>query len=177
MAGHSKWQNIKRKKEANDAKRSKVFSKMSRLITVAAKKGGGDPDTNPALRLAIEKAKYNDMPKDNINRAIQKGVGGLEGSDFVELTYEGYGPAGVGYMLSILTDNRNRTAAEIKNIFSKYGGSLGEPGSTAYIFEGNDNEPSFTIEAEDKDLERNQKLQDELEDHDDVQEIYSNLKL
>src|SRR5690625_3328219 len=118
MAGHSKWSNIKRRKGAQDKKRGKIFMHHSRSIYVAAREGGGDPDTNPALRLAIEKARADNMPNDNINRAIQKGTGTLEGANYEEVTYEGYGPGGVAVIVQALTDNRNRTAAEIRHAFS-----------------------------------------------------------
>ena len=135
MAGHSKWANIKHKKAAQDAKRGKIFTKIIKEIMVAAREGGGDPDMNPRLRLVIQKAKEANMPNDNIERAIKKGTGELEGVNYTEMTYEGYGPAGVAIMLDILTDNKNRTAAEIRNIFSKNGGNLGETGCVNWIFE------------------------------------------
>ncbi len=135
MSGHSKWSSIKHKKAATDAKRGKLFSKLSRAITVAAKEGGPDPDGNPALANAIQKAKDNSMPKDNIEKAIQRGSGGGEGSSYETVTYEGYGPSGVAVFVEATTDNRNRTAAEIRNIFTRNNGKLGETGSVAWIFE------------------------------------------
>ena len=135
MAGHSKWANIKHKKAATDAKRSKLWSKLSKAIMVAAKMGGGDPDANIRLRTAIADAKAASMPKDNIERAIKKGAGELEGDAFEEVLYEGYGPGGVAIMCDILTDNRNRTAPEIKKIFERGGGKLGATGCVAYLFE------------------------------------------
>jgi YebC/PmpR family DNA-binding regulatory protein len=136
MAGHSKWAGIKHKKAIVDARRGKLFTKLARAITVAAKEGGGDPDGNPALALAVQKAKDASMPKDNIERAIQRGTG--EGADveaFEAVLYEGYGPGGVALLVEALTDNRNRTGSEVRHAFSKHGGNLGEPGSVAYLFD------------------------------------------
>lgn len=135
MAGHSKWANIQHRKKAVDAKRGKVFTRINRELTVAARSGGGDPDSNPALRLAIEKANAANMPKDNIERAIKKATGDLEGVTYEELKYEGYAPGGVAVMVECLTDNRNRTVAEVRHAFSKYGGNLGTDGSVAYLFD------------------------------------------
>lgn len=135
MAGHSKWSNIKRRKFAQDAKRGRIFMRHARNIYIAAKEKGGDPDMNPALRLAIEQARADNMPNDNIDRAIKKATGTLEGAKFVEVTYEGYGPGGVAVIVQALTDNRNRTAAEVRHAFSKNDGNLGESGSVAYMFD------------------------------------------
>lgn len=135
MAGHSKFKNIMHRKGAQDKKRSKLFSKLGREITVAAKIGGGDPDMNPRLRLAIATAKGQSMPKNNIENAIQKGVGGGDGDDYVEMRYEGYGPGGVAVIVDALTDNKNRTASEVRASFSKYGGNLGETGSVNFMFD------------------------------------------
>jgi len=136
MAGHSKWAGIKHKKAIVDARRGKLFTKLARAITVAAKEGGGDPTTNAALGLAVQKAKDASMPKDNIERAIQKGVGGGADSENWEgVLYEGYGPGGVALLIEALTDNRNRTGSEIRHLLSKHGGNLGEPGSVAYLFD------------------------------------------
>ncbi|NMB02894.1 MAG: YebC/PmpR family DNA-binding transcriptional regulator [Firmicutes bacterium] len=135
MAGHSKWANIKHKKAKEDAKRGQVFTKVGRKITVAVKEGGPDPESNTSLRLAIEEARSVNMPNDNIERAIQRAVGGLEGASYSEVFYEGYGPNGVAIMLHTLTDNRNRTAGEVRHRFSKYGGNLGESGCVAWMFE------------------------------------------
>lgn len=135
MAGHSKWAQIKHQKAKNDAKRGQIFTKLIREITVAARLGGGDPDLNPRLRLAIEKAKEHNMPKDNIEKAIKKGTGELEGVNYIEATFEGYGPGGVALLIETVTDNKNRTTGEIRHIFSKYGGNLGSPGSVAWQFE------------------------------------------
>lgn len=134
MAGHSKWANIQHRKKAVDAKRGKIFTRINREISVAARAGGGDPDSNPALRLAIEKANAANMPKDNIERAIKKATGDLDGVNYEELKYEGYAPGGVAVLVECLTDNRNRTVAEVRHAFSKHGGNLGTDGSVAYLF-------------------------------------------
>src|ERR671935_1978394 len=136
MAGHSKWAGIKHKKAIVDARRGKLFTKLARAITVAAKEGGGDPEGNPALQLAIQKAKDASMPKDNIERAIAKGTGaGADAEKFEDVLYEGYGPGGVALLIDALTDNRNRTGSEVRHLLSKHGGNLGEPGSVAYLFD------------------------------------------
>ena len=135
MSGHSKWATIKHKKGKTDAARGKLFSKLSRAITVAAREGGGDPAMNMALANAIEKAKAESMPKDNIERAIGRGTGGAEGVSYESILYEGYGPAGVAIIVEVLTDNKNRSAAEVRNIFSKHGGQLAQPGAVAWGFE------------------------------------------
>jgi YebC/PmpR family DNA-binding regulatory protein len=136
MSGHSKWHSIKHKKGAADAKRGKLFSKLARAITVAARDGGGDPSGNPTLATAIQKAKDASMPKDKIQKAIDVGTGaGSDGAAIERIVYEGYGPAGVAVLVEALTDNRNRASAEIRHAFSKHGGNLGEPGSVAWIFE------------------------------------------
>jgi YebC/PmpR family DNA-binding regulatory protein len=136
MAGHSKWAGIKHKKAIVDARRGKLFTKLARAITVAAREGGGDPDGNPALALAMQKAKDASMPKDNIERAIAKGTGEGTDADALEtVVYEGYGPGGVAIMIEALTDNRNRTGSEVRHLFGKHGGNLGEPGSVAYLFD------------------------------------------
>jgi YebC/PmpR family DNA-binding regulatory protein len=135
MSGHSKWSTIKHKKAAKDAKRGKVFTKLIKEITVAARLGGGDPNSNPRLRTAVLAAKSQSMPNDNIERAIKKGTGELEGVTYDEVTYEAYGPGGVAMLVSVVTDNRNRTVAEIRSLFNKHGGNLGETGSVAWMFE------------------------------------------
>jgi YebC/PmpR family DNA-binding regulatory protein len=135
MSGHSKWAQIKHKKAVVDVKRGKMFSKVSREISVAARIGGGNPDMNPRLRLAVEKAKEVNMPSDNIKRAIMRGTGELPGVTYEEAVYEGYGPGGVALMLEVLTDNRNRTVSEIRHIMSKNGGNMGETGCVAWIFD------------------------------------------
>ena len=177
MAGHSKWANIKHKKAIEDAKRGKLFTKLAKDITIAAKQGGGDVGTNPTLRTAVEKAKANNMPKAKIERAIAKGTGELGGVKYEQVTYEGYGPKGVAFMIECMTDNKNRTVSAIRSVFNKYGGSLGDPGSVAYIFGGNPstNEPSFKVPLEtDEDVETFNKILNELEENDDIVNIYHN---
>jgi YebC/PmpR family DNA-binding regulatory protein len=174
MAGHSKWEQIKRAKGAADAARSKLFGKLGRYIAVESKRAKGDI-TAPALRTAIEKAKKENMPKDTIERAIKKGMG----SDQVameSLTYEGYGPGGAGIIIEVLTDNRNRTAPEIKHLLSKHGGNLGAIGSVTWAFEKSDN--GFTATSEvtlnKEDSEKLLALMEEIENNDDVQEVFTN---
>src|ERR1041384_3295323 len=136
MAGHSKWAGIKHKKAIVDARRGKLFTKVARAITVAAKEGGGDVEGNPALSLAVQKAKDASMPKDNIERAIAKGTGEGADADAIEaVTYEGYGPGGVALLIETFTDNRNRTGSDVRHLLSKHGGNLGEPGSVSYLFD------------------------------------------
>ena len=134
MAGHSKWANIQHRKGRQDKKRAKIFTKLIREINIAAKMGGSDLDANPRLRLAIDKAKAQSMPKDNIDRAVKRGAGESEGTDYFECRYEGYGPGGVAVMVDCLTDNKNRTVAEIRHAFTKFGGNLGADGSVNYLF-------------------------------------------
>jgi YebC/PmpR family DNA-binding regulatory protein len=134
MSGHSKWSTIKRKKGVADAKRGKLFTKLIKEISIAAKLGGGDPEGNPRLRTAVATAKAENMPKENIDRAIKKGTGELGGINYEELTYEGYGPGGVAIMVAVLTDNKNRTIADIRNSFSKHNGNLGESGCVSWMF-------------------------------------------
>ncbi|HJV36353.1 YebC/PmpR family DNA-binding transcriptional regulator [Geomonas sp.] len=135
MSGHNKWSTIKHKKGAADAKRGKVFTKLIKEITVAAKLGGADPDGNPRLRTAIDKAKAENMPKDNVERAIKKGVGGLEGVNYEETTYEGYGPGGTAVLVEVMTDNRNRTVSDVRSTFSKCNGNMGEAGCVSWLFD------------------------------------------
>jgi YebC/PmpR family DNA-binding regulatory protein len=135
VSGHSKWHNIRIKKQKMDKVRGKLFSKLAREIMVAAKDGGGNPDANPRLRSAIDRAKEGGVPNDNIQRAIQRGMGEVEGASYESITYEGYAPGGVAVLVEVLTDNRNRTAGEIRNTFSKHGGALGEAGSVAWMFD------------------------------------------
>jgi YebC/PmpR family DNA-binding regulatory protein len=136
MSGHSKWSSIKHRKAAADAKRGQQFTKLARAITVAAREGGGDPDANPALATAVQKARDVSMPKDNIQRAIDRGTGaGADAATIERVVFEGYGPGGAAILVEALTDNRNRTSAEVRHAFTKHGGSLGEPGSVAWIFE------------------------------------------
>ena len=134
MAGHSKWANIQHRKGRQDKKRGKLFTKLIREITIAARIGGGDIGANPRLRLAVDKAKTQSMPKDNIDRAIKRGSGDLDGVEYLEIRYEGYGPGGVAVMVDCMTDNKNRTVAEVRHAFSKFGGNLGAEGSVGYIF-------------------------------------------
>ncbi len=135
MSGHSKWSTIKHKKGAADAKRGKIFTRIIKEMTVAARLGGGDPNANPRLRAAVAEAKANNMPKDNVERAIKRGTGELEGATYEEITYEGYGPGGVALMVETMTDNANRTTPEIRHIFEKNGGNMGTPGSVRFQFE------------------------------------------
>ena len=135
MSGHSKWSTIKHKKAAEDAKRGELFTRLAREITIAAREGGGDLDTNFGLRLAVDKAKAANMPKDNIERAIKRGTGELKGEDLVELVYEGYAPHGVALLVRVLTDNRNRTVAAVRRVFTRQGGTLAEAGAVAWQFE------------------------------------------
>lgn len=237
MSGHSKWANIKHKKGRMDAVRGKVTTKIAREITVAVRLGGGDPTGNMKLKLALSKAKANNIPKENIQRAIQKGLGAADGGNYEEMVYEGYGPGGSAVLLSIMTDNRNRTAADIRHLFSKHGGNLGETGCVGWMFkkkclfvvdkETFDNEeelmllaldagaedfkaeddsfeitgapedfdaiqsaldargiepgaaeismiPDTTVRLEGEDAQKMLRLIEALEDHDDVQEVYSN---
>lgn len=177
MAGHSKWHNIKRRKNAQDAKRGKIFMKLAKEIYVAAKQGGGDPDTNPTLRLAIDKAKSNNMPNDNIERAIKKATGNLEQIDYHEITYEGYGPGGVAVMVKALTDNKNRTASEVRHAFSKNGGNLGEGGCVSYMF---DRKGYLVIDCNEHDVDEDELMlevieagAEEMETEDDSYEIFT----
>ena len=135
MSGHSKWSTIKHKKGKEDAKRGKVFTKLARYIMVAAKEGGGDPDYNPSLKAAIDKAKAENMPNDNIERAVKKGTGEAGADIFEEISYEGYGPSGTAVIVNCLTDNRNRTASDVRQAFDKYGGNLGQSGSVSFMFD------------------------------------------
>src|SRR6056297_86313 len=241
MAGHSKWANIKHKKQKEDRKRAKIFSKLTRKITVAARDGGGDPEMNNELSMAIEKAKDNNMPNENIERAIKRGTGELEGANYEKFVYEGYGPGGVALYMDIMSDNRNRTASEIRHLLDKNGGNLGEQGCVSWMFERRgqillnirendtgedeimmtaleagaedididddmatiytapgdlqttrdnleDNNydvssadlamiPSNEVELNKSEAQKVVKLMDKLEDHDDVQEVYSNFDI
>jgi YebC/PmpR family DNA-binding regulatory protein len=151
MSGHSKWSTIKRKKGAEDAKRGKIFTRLAREITMSAREGGGDPDSNVRLRLAIDKARGANMPKDSIERAINRGSGaGDDGASYEEITYEGYAPKGIALMIECVTDNRNRTVAELRHILSRSGGSLGESGSVAWQFTRN---AYFAFPAKDHDFD------------------------
>lgn len=176
MAGHSKWHNIQRRKGAQDAKKGKIFMRHAKFIYTAAKEGG-DPDMNPALRSAIDKAKADNMPNDNIERAIKKATGTLDGASYEEITYEGYGPFGIAIIVNVLTDNKNRTASDVRHAFSKHGGNLGETGCVSFMFdrkgyivivdkENNIDEDELTMEAIDAGAE-------DLEVHEGVYEIYT----
>ena len=134
MAGHSKWANVQHRKNRQDAKRGKIFTRLIKEITVAARLGGGDPDANPRLRLAVDKAYANNMPKDNVERAIKRGSGGLEGAHYEEIRYEGYGAGGAAIMVDCMTDNKTRTVADVRSTFTKHGGNLGGEGSVAFLF-------------------------------------------
>jgi YebC/PmpR family DNA-binding regulatory protein len=150
MGGHSHWSQIKRQKGGNDAKRGQIFTKISREITIAAREGGGDPNMNPRLRLAIDKARYENMPADTIKRAVERGVGGGDAANLSEITFEGYGPGGVAILVQTLTDNRNRTVSELRTTLSRGGGNLGESGSVAWQF---DNKGYITLEVDAADPE------------------------
>ena len=147
MSGHNKWSTIKHKKAKMDAQRGKLFTKLIRQIMIAARDGGGDPDSNSTLRLILDKAREANMPKDTIERAIKRGTGEIEGANYEEILYEGYGPGGVAVMVYCVTDNRNRTVSEVRHIFSKYGGNLGENGCVSWVFE---KKGFFLIKAEGK---------------------------
>ncbi len=158
MAGHNKWSKVKRKKGVADARRSKLWARITRDMMIAAREGGGDPGMNPRLALAVDKAKAENMPKDNIERAIKRGTGEIEGADYEEMSYEGYGPGGVAVFVECLTDNTNRTVADVRHAFTKHGGNLGTSGSVAYLFErkglieiaaaGQDEDDLFLLVAE-----------------------------
>lgn len=178
MAGHSKWNNIKNRKGAVDAKRGKIFTQLSKQIKTAVKEGGsGDPQSNAGLRLAMDKARLANMPKEKIQKAIDRGLGkSKSGARLQEIIYEGYGPGGVGFLITAVTDNANRTSSEIKFIFSRSGGSLGGPGSVAYMFERNQEgeyETTMSMQIEnEKDQEELQKMIDTLRENDDVEDVY-----
>ena len=182
MSGHSKWSQIKHKKGATDQKKAKMFSKISRAITLAAKEKGGDPSSNPKLRLIIEKAKEINTPVGNIERAIKKGVGANEAENLEEAIYETYGPAGTAIIIETITDNKNRTLNEIKHILKEYGAALGTPGSVLWAFEKISYEESFKpkhlVKIENnEDKEKLQKLIEELENHDDTQNVITNVEI
>ncbi|OMI25295.1 transcriptional regulator [Bacillus haynesii] len=177
MAGHSKWKNIQRRKNAQDAKRGKIFMKLAKEIYVAAKEGGADPESNASLRLVIDKAKNANMPNDNIDRAIKKASGSQDGKSYEEITYEGYGPSGVAVMVKCLTDNKNRTATSVRTAFSKNGGSLGETGCVSYMF---DRKGYIAIEREDLEIDEEEFMlevidagAEELETSEELFEIYT----
>jgi YebC/PmpR family DNA-binding regulatory protein len=175
MSGHSKWSTIKRKKGAADAKRGQIFTRLMREITVAAKAGGGDIDGNPRLRTAVDAAKGQNMPKDNIERAIKKGTGELEGVSYDEVTYEGYGTGGVAFLVECLTDNKNRAASEVRHAFTKRGGSLAKAGAVAYMFEAK-GYIVFNKEGLDEDKIMEAALEagaDDVKDGEDVWEVFT----
>ena len=184
MAGHSKWANIQHRKGRQDKARSKLFAKLSKDIAVAAKMGGGDPDMNPRLRLAIANAKGQSMPKDNIQRAIDKGAGG-EGADYEEIRYEGFGPAGIGFIVECSTDNTNRSAMEVRTAFSKNGGNMGETGSVAFMFDqvgkieypleiaDEDTVMEAAIEAGADDVEHDEASDDQWDEYEPVHTIWT----
>jgi YebC/PmpR family DNA-binding regulatory protein len=178
MSGHSKWATIKRKKAAIDSKRGKMFTKLIKEITISAREGGGDINGNPRLRLAVDNAKAANMPQDNIERAIKKATGELEGVIFHELTYEGYGPSGIAVLVEVATDNKNRTVAEVRHAFSKSGGSLGETGSVAWMF---DRKGVITIPVQGKSEDEIMELvlehgADDLQTEEDFFAIYTSLE-
>lgn len=188
MSGHSKWSTIKRKKGANDAKRGKIFTKLIKEITIAARMGGGDPDGNPRLRTAIIAAKAENMPKDNIARGIKKGTGDLDGAVYEEILYEGYGPGGVAVLVETMTDNKNRTVADVRHFFAKSGGNLGESGCVGWMFdkkgsimvdkEGVDEEElmDLAIEAGAEDVVEEDSTFQILTEPDDFSEVVENLE-
>lgn len=178
MSGHSKWSQIKHKKAITDVRRGKLFSKVSKMISVAAGVGGGDPEMNPKLRLAIDKARSVNMPKGNIERAIKRGTG-EGGGALEEVKYEAYGPAGIALIIEGITDNKNRTLSEIKHTLASHGGKLAEKGSVKWSFEreGTDWVPKYPIKVEDPKLRKQlEDLFESLDENDDIQEIYSNLE-
>ena len=183
MSGHSKWSTIKRKKQAEDTKRGKVFTKLAREIAIAAREGGSDLESNFKLRLVVDKAKSANMPKDNIERAIQRGTGELKGEELEELRYEGYGPNGVAMLIQVLTDNRNRAVSDVRRVLSKHGGNLGAAGCVAWLFEprgyisleANDEDPEelalLAIEAGAEDIEADGQLLEVYTDPSDLQAV------
>ncbi|MGM8214231.1 YebC/PmpR family DNA-binding transcriptional regulator [Bacillaceae bacterium W0354] len=180
MAGHSKWHNIKHKKQAKDAKRGKIFMKLAKEIYMAAKQGGGDLQTNASLRLVVDKARANNMPNDNIERAINKATGNVDGANYEELTYEGYGPGGVAVMVEVLTDNKNRTAAEVRHAFSKNNGNLGENGCVSFMFQRKGyiviDRSNITIDEDEFLLEAIEAGCEEVESSDEVFEIFTSVE-
>jgi YebC/PmpR family DNA-binding regulatory protein len=178
MSGHSKWSTIKHKKAITDARRGKLFTRLAREITIAAREGGGNLDTNFRLRLAVDKAKADNMPKDNIERAIKRGTGELKGEDLVEVMYEGYAPHGVALLVQVLTDNKNRTVAEIRRVLTRQGGTLAEAGAVAWQFERK-GYIAITPDGVDQDLVFEAVVEAEAEDvvfGDDLIEVYAELK-
>lgn len=179
MSGHSHWSSIKHKKAITDARKGKVFSKVSKMISVAAREKGGDAETNPKLRLAIEKAKEVNMPKDNVERAIKKGAGELEGMQMEEFTYEAYGPGGVALIIECITDNKNRTLSDIKHILSQHDSKMAGAGSVLYQFEQKEAvwTPKYPMTISDEKTKKQlEKLFEALDENDDVNDIYSNIE-
>lgn len=179
MSGHSKWSTIKHQKAVTDVRRGRIFSKMAKLVALAAQKGG-DPNLNPSLRLAIEKAKAVNMPNDNIRRAIKKGTGEDKSASLEEIIYEAYGPGGAPLIIKTITDNKNRTVSEIKHLLQVFGGKLAEMGSVQYLFtkEKNDWVPKYPAEVNnEKQREQLKKLFEALEEQEDVEEVYFNVTL
>lgn len=179
MSGHSKWATIKHKKAAVDARRGKIFSILSKQITVAVREGGsGDPASNPRLRLALEKARAENMPGVNVQKAIDKGLGKGGGAQIEELVYEGYGPGGVGFLVKALTDNRNRTASEIKSLFDKNGGSLAGPGAVSFMFErqGEEMIVKIPLPVDEPTRARTENLIELFRDHEEVESVYTNMQ-
>ena len=179
MSGHSKWSTIKHQKAITDIRKGKIFSKMSRLISIAAKNGGENPNDNPNLRLTIEKAHSLNMPKEKIERAIKRGVGKLEGEKIEEVIYEAYCPFGIALIIKTITDNKNRTLSEIRHILSKHQAKLAKSGSVKYLFEKKEDKwmPKYPININDENnKEQLKKLFDELSEQNDVQEIFNNIE-
>jgi YebC/PmpR family DNA-binding regulatory protein len=178
MSGHSKWSKIKHQKAVLDVKKGKIFSKLSRLVTLAAKKGG-DPNMNPELKDAIGQAKAINMPSDSIEKAIKKGAGELQGEKLEEIRYEAFGPGGSALIIEGITDNKNRTSSEIKHLLTKHGAKLAEPGSAIWAFEkepNNEWQTKHTIKVSEKDKESLEKLLEMLKEHDDIQAVYTNME-
>ncbi len=175
MSGHSKWSTIKRKKGAEDAKRGKIFTKLARDITLAARQGGGDPGANPSLRLALDKARRANMPKDNIERAIKRGTGELEGGELEEVTYEAYAPHGVAMLIKCTTDNRNRALSEVRKVFNKQGGNMAEQGAVSWMFDlkGYLTVPADGVDPDDVFMAAVDAGADDVEVSDDIIEIYT----
>src|SRR3989338_1126750 len=175
MSGHSKWKKIKHKKEASDAKKGKVYTTLIKEITIAARKGGGDPDFNPSLRAAIITARQANMPSDNVDRAIKKGTGEMEGVSYEEITYEGYGPGGTALIVEVITDNKNRTVGEVRNILTRYNGNMGAAGSVAWMFT---KKGVITIDKKNVTEEKLMEVAleagaDDIKDEEDVLEVYT----
>jgi YebC/PmpR family DNA-binding regulatory protein len=176
MSGHSKWANIKRRKGVEDAKKGKVFAKLARELTIAAKEGGGDINANPTLRSVFEKARAENMPKDRIENAIARGTGALSGSS-IEAVYEGYGLGGVAFLITVVTDNKNRTVSEIRGIFNRHGGSLADAGSVSYLFAGTPPVAKYKIPLSPDSRGSFEQLKEALEENDDVVMVVHNCEI